>query len=199
MGLVGSQDWVVSKLRGSKDLLWKIPVAALATYNSIEPSLRLPLNTRAIASALNCYVLDEARRLFDGVRNSKFIETNGTTYHLLDGCVLWYKQLGPDGMPSNYPTETADSMMQGNFPFMPQRVLLVVGFQLDATLQGIKSVVIQRFNAARRLQFYIELEQVLAKPRVLKMPTIAATVKAKTRVKIKRGPEQKELLAQENV
>jgi hypothetical protein len=107
MALFGSQDWAVSKIRNVRHLLWDIPEAALTTYNTIPPALRLPWNARITANVLNGYVIDEARRRFDGVRGSEFLNTNGTTYHLFNGCVLWYKQLGEDGFPSNYPTETA--------------------------------------------------------------------------------------------
>jgi hypothetical protein len=185
-------------LRNNKHLLWEIPEAAVAKYNKISPELRLPFHPRAVACVLNSYVIDEARRKFEGVRDSRFMSTNGTTYHFLKGCVLWYKQLGPDGLPSNYPTDTAIEMMQGSFPWMPQKVLLVVGFEIDDTCQRLLSVVIQRFNSAGRVQFYIEILPVVSKARILAMPTVAAQEGQKVRVRIKRGPEQKELLVQEN-
>ncbi len=115
MHICGSQDWVISKLKASRAKLWDIPERALQAYNSIDPVLRLPLNARAVANNLNSYVLDEAKRSFDGVSNSRFEERNGTVLHHLNGCTLWYKQLGDDGLPSNYPTETAKELMQGHF------------------------------------------------------------------------------------
>lgn len=195
----GSQDWVVSKIRSVRNHLWDVPEAALARYNRLPAIDRLPFNPRTVASVLNSYVLDEARRLFADIRNSQFEDANGTTYHHLNGCVLWYKQLDEDGFPSNYPTCTALQMMQGTFPFMPQKVLLVVGFQLDQALQNIKSVVIQRYTSGNRLKFYIELEKVTPRSRVIEMPSHAVdAIGTKTRVRIKRGPEQKELLGGES-
>ena len=199
MAEIGSQDWVVSKIRGVRELLWDVPAAALATYGKIDPALRLPWNPRTVANVLNSYVLDEARRQFAGVKNSRFFDANGTSYHLLNGCALWYKQLGVDGFPSNYPTDLALEMMQGRFSFMPQRILLVVGFQVDDAMQAIKSVVIQRFHSVRQLKFYIELEKVTAKSRVIEMPSHSTVATGtKTRIRIKRGPEQKELIVGEN-
>lgn len=199
MSLFGSQDWVISKLSGVRHLLWDIPEAALATYNSIPPALRLPWNARITANVLNGYVIDEAQRRFDGIRGSEFMPANGTTYHLLNGCVLWYKQLGDDGFPSNYPTETAEDLMQGNFPFAPKRPILVLGFKVDEAIQSIQRVLIQRFYSTGKLRFYIELEKLTSKSRVVEMPSQATdALGTRTRIRIKRGPEQKELLAQEN-
>src|SRR5664280_2772440 len=172
MTTVGSQDWVISKLRNSRHLLWEIPEAAVANYSRIPPELRLPFDPRAIACVLNSYVIDEARRKFEGVRDSRFMPANGTTYHFLNGCVLWYKQLGADGLPSNYPTDTAIEMMQGSFPWMPQKILLVVGFEIDDTCHKLKTVVIQRFNSIGKVQFYIEILPVVSNARVLAMPTV---------------------------
>lgn len=107
MLVAGSQDWTISKLKSSRFKFYDIPDQALRTYNSIDPSLRLPLNARTIANNINCYVIDEAKKAFDGASNSRFEERNGTTYHYINGCAIWYKQLGSDGLPSNYPTETA--------------------------------------------------------------------------------------------
>ena len=199
MALFGSQDWAISKIRNVRHLLWDIPEAALTTYNTIPPALRLPWNARITANVLNGYVIDEARRRFDGVRGSEFLNTNGTTYHLFNGCVLWYKQLGEDGFPSNYPTETVEEMMQGNFAFAPKRPILVLGFKVDEAIRCIKHVMIQRFYSTGKLKFYIELEKLTTKSRVIEMPSqTTEALGTRTRIRIKRGPEQKELLAQEN-
>jgi hypothetical protein len=196
---IGSQDWAISKIRDVRHLLWEIPEAALATYNTIPAALRLPWNSRTRANVLNGYVIDEARRRFLDVRRSEFLDSNGTTYHLFNGCVLWYKQLGDDDLPSNYPTETAAEMMQGTFPFAPKRPVLVLGFKVDEAVQGLKCVMVQRFYSTGKLRFYIELEKVTAKSRVIEMPLHTAdALGTRTRIRIKRGPEQKELLAQEN-
>jgi hypothetical protein len=195
MTVIGSQDWVITKLSPHRRSLREIPEVALETYNKIDPSLRLPFNARTIATVMNSYIIDEARKAFDGQSGSKFLETNGTTYHLLNGCVLWYKQLGTDGLPSNYPTDTAQVLMQGSFPFLPTRVLLVVGFRLDEAMQKVERVEIQRFNSIGEMQFYIELEKTVSPTRVITMPQGASATKAKTRVAIKRGPEQKELIS----
>lgn len=192
MHLNGSQDWVVSKLHRCRSLLREVPEAALQTFNSIDPALRLPLDARATASVLNSYVIDAARKIFDGESNSNFLSTNGTTYHLLNGCVLWYKQLGSDGLPSNYQTDTAQLLMQGEFPFVEKRVLLVVGFRFDASMRQVERVEIQRFRGDA-MQFYIELEKVVSKGKLIAMPSGQTQAKPKTRVTIKRGPEQKEI------
>jgi hypothetical protein len=195
---IGSQDWAVSKLRGVSHLLWEIPEAALAAYNAIPPIHRLPWNPRIIANVLNGYVIDEARRRFEGTRNSDFFDKNGTTYHLFNGCVLWYKQLGSDGFPSNYPTETALEMMQGCFPYAPMRPILVLGFEVDEAIQTLKRVVVQRFYSSGRLRYYIELEKVIARSRVIEMPSqITEALTTRTRIRIQRGPKQRELLENE--
>jgi hypothetical protein len=199
MPTLGSQEWAITKIRNVRHHLWDIPEAALTTYNRIPAELRLPFNARVTANVLNSYVIDEARRRFTGVRSSEFFDTNGTTYHLFNGCVIWYKQLGEDGLPSNYPTETALEMMQGTFAFAPKRPVLVLGFRVDQTIQSIQHVMLQRFNSVGQLRFYIELEKLTAKSRVIEMPSQTADgLGTRTRIRIKRGPEQKELLAQEN-
>lgn len=195
---IGSQDWTVLKLRSVRDILWEIPEAALAAYNAIPPIHRLPWNPRITANVLNGYVIDEARRRFEGVRGSDFFDKNGTTYHLYNGCVLWYKQLGSDGFPSNYPTETALEMMQGCFKFAPKRPILVLGFEVDAALQSLSRVLVQRFYSSGRLRFYIELEKVTSQSRVIEMPShTTEALRTRTLIRIKRGPEQRELLENE--
>lgn len=178
--------------------LWAIPEAALANYNAIPPIHRLPWNPRVTANVINSYVIDEARRRFDGVRNSDFFEKSGTTYHLYNGCVLWYKQLGSDGFPSNYPTETALEMMQGCFPYAPTRPIFVLGFEVDEAIQALKRVVVQRFYSSGQLRYYIELEKIASQSRVIEMPAnTTEALKTRTRIRIKRGPEQRELLENE--
>lgn len=201
MSEFGSQDWAISKIRNVRHILWDIPEAALATYNAIPPEFRLPWNARIRADVLNGYVIDEARRRFDGMRASDFCAQNGTTYHMFNGCVLWYKQLGKDGFPSNYPTDTAEEMMQGTFAFAPKRPILVLGFLVDEAIQSIKRVMLQRFYSSGRLRYYIELEKVSSDSRVIEMPSQnTEALGTRTRIRIKRGPEQKELkMAQENV
>jgi len=195
MLVIGSQDWVIAKLARHRRSLREIPEVALETYNKIDPSLRLPWNARTAATVINSFIIDGARKAFDGQSGSKFLETNGTTYHLLNDCVLWYKQLGTDGLPSNYPTDTAQVMMQGSFPFLPKRFLLVVGFRFDEAMQKVEKVEIQRFNSIGEMQFYIGLEKTVSSTRVITMPPGIPATKPKTRVAIKRGPEQKELIS----
>jgi hypothetical protein len=195
MVVIGSQDWVIEKLSRHRRSLREIPEAALETYNKIDPALRLPWNARTIANVMNSFIIDEARKAFDGQSGSKFLEANGTTYHLINECVLWYKQLDTDGLPSSYPTDTAQVLMQGSFPFLPKRFLLVVGFRFDEAMQKVERVEIQRFNSIGEIQFYIELEKTASATRVITMPPGASTTKTKTRVAIKRGPEQKELIS----
>jgi hypothetical protein len=193
---IGTQDWTISKIRNARALFWEIPEMALAKYNSIPADLRLPFNPRISANVLNGYVIDEARKRFAGMRNSEFFDKNSTTYHLFNGCVFWYKQLGDDGCPSNYPTETALEMMQGRFSFAPSRPLFVLGFKCDDALRNITSVVIQRYYSNGKLQFYIELEKVNAESKVVEMPSLSVDgLRTRTQIRIKRGPEQKELLA----
>jgi len=197
MYAVGSQDWAVSKLKRSRRFLWDIPEAALATYNSIDPAIRLPWNQRTVANVINSHVVDEARRQFAGQSGSQFLEVNNTTYHLLDGCALWYKQLGDDGLPSNYPTDSALEMMQGTFSFAPKHLLLVVGFRFDALMRNLEKVEVQRFNGQGQMQFYIELQKLASSARVIAMPPGQLPGKPKTRVAIKLGPEQKNIIVGE--
>ena len=191
----GSQDWVISKLRSNRSRFWEIPEQALRTFNSIDPLLRLPLNARTVANNINCYVLEEARKAFAEVGGSCFEDRNGTTYHYLNGCALWYKQLGDDGLPSNYPTETAKELMQGSFPWAPKKLLLVIGFELDATLQRVMRVEIQRYNSLNKLQFNIQLEKIDS-ARLLTMPGTAQTTR--TKITIKRSAEQIEFTTGKN-
>src|ERR1700731_2213763 len=97
MSVNGSQNWAISKLGKYRDLFWGISEDALKRLNGLPPSERLPWNQRVFADVLNSYVIDAARRAFEGKPNSRFVEENNTTYHLLNGCALWYKKLGTDG------------------------------------------------------------------------------------------------------
>ena len=81
--------------------------------------------------------------------------------------------------------------MQGAFPWAPKKVLLVVGFEFDEMLQRLERVEIQRFNGANKIQFHIALEKVVP-ARVLAMPSKTATP-TRTKVAIRRSPEQEEL------
>ncbi len=197
MVVSGTQDWVVSKLKPNRRQLWDVPEAALATYNSIDPAIRLPWNPRTVANVINSFVLDEARKAFSGNGGSRFLEINNTAYHLMNGCALWYKQLGDDGLPSNYPTESALELMQGSFPFAPKYLLLVVGFKFDPMLHRLEKVEIQRFNGLGQMQFHIELQKLASPARVIAMPPGKIPAKPKTRVAIKLGPEQKNIIVGE--
>jgi hypothetical protein len=58
---------------------------------------------------------------------------------------------------------------------------------------------IQRFYSTGKLKFYIELEKLTSKSRVIEMPPqTTEALGTRTRIRIRRGPEQEELLAQEN-
>ncbi len=141
---------------------------------------------------LNAFVIAEAREQFDGVRNSDFIERNNTTYHQLNGCILWYKQLGADHLPSNIPTLSVEQMMQGQFDFMPEDLLVVLGFELDTLKKKLKKVEIMRFGPGRRLEFVIEIAQVPAETRVVEMPGQPVSPRVRrTKVAIRNGFEQK--------
>jgi hypothetical protein len=199
MADIGSQDWVVSKIGKVRHLFWDVVESAMSRLQRIPAEERSEFNPRTMANVLNCLILAEARTAFASQHGSVFDDRNGTTYHHFNGCVFWYKQLDNDGFPSNYPTDTALELMQGNFPFMPQKVLLVVGFQLDSIAQTVQTVVIHRYSSAGKLKFYITLEKIQTKTRVVEMPTRSSDiVKTKTRIRILRGPEQRDLKAQEN-
>jgi hypothetical protein len=142
---------------------------------------------------LNAFALDELRNTFDRVGNSQFLERNNTTYHTLNGCVLWYKQLGDDSLPSNIPTPTAEEMMQGHFSFMPDQLLIVVGFKLDGLKQTLQAVEILRFGPAKRLEFVIEIAEVPVVTHVVTLParSPAAARRQRTKIEIRNGFEQK--------
>jgi hypothetical protein len=194
----GSQDWVISKIGRVRHLLWDVPEAALMRYNKIDPLTRATFPARTTANVINSLLIDEARRQFSGVRGSEFLDANQTTYHLLNGCALWSKQLGSDGLPSNYPTDLAQELMCGTFEFAPQRLLLVLGFRFDASFQKLTLVEIQRYESSRFCKFFIELEKITPRTQVIEMPLQTSdAIGTRTRVRIKRGPEQTELRAQE--
>lgn len=151
----------------------------------------MAFNGRCTADVLNSFIIDEVKTAFDGVKDSSFITGNNTTYHRLNGCVLWYKQLGEDGLPSNYPTLSANQMLQGQFDFMPAELLVVVGFQLDAIKRKLPRIEIIRFGPGRRIEFVIEVLQV-AGPQVMPMPTAPAVPRPRrVKVALKNGFEQK--------
>jgi hypothetical protein len=166
--------------------------AGVRRLNRLSPDDLLAFTARCGADVLNSFVIDEARKEFEGVRESVFVDRNNTTYHQLNGCILWYKQLGSDHLPSNIPTLTAEQMMQGQFDFMPNQLLVVVGFELDLFKKKLKSVEIMRFGPGQRLEFTIEIVQVPVETRVVEMPGKPATPKVRrTKVAIRNGFEQK--------
>jgi len=88
--------------------------------------------------------------------------------------------------------------MQGCFPYAPMRPILVLGFEVDEAIQTLKRVVVQRFYSSGRLRYYIELEKVIARSRVIEMPSqTTEALTTRTRIRIKRGPKQRELLENE--
>ena len=186
MALFGSQDWAITKIRNVRHHLWDIPEAALATYNTIPPALRLPWNARITANVLNGYVIDEAGGdlVEREVRNS-LCECD--EYHLFNGRAFC-TATGEDGFPSNYRPNTEEEMTKGIFGFVPKRLVLVLGSKVDEALRGIQHVMIQRSNSIGQLKFYIELEKITAKSRNIEMPSQTSdALGTRTRIRIKRG------------
>ncbi len=193
MACLGMQDWTRSRISPHKARLWRSLNAGVSRFNRLSADDRLALGGRCQADLVNAFILAEARKEFDGVKGSEFVDRNNTTYHSLNGCVLWYKQLNEDRMPSNIPTLSADQMMQGQFDFMPNKLLMVVGFELDTFKSKLKSVDLMRFGPGRRVEFVIELAEVEVQPRVVQMPPKGqpATAPRRTRIALRNGFEQK--------
>ena len=189
----GSQDWLISKIGRYKAELYRVAETAVARHSALPTVVLLDYTPNAHASSLNSFVIAEAKKAFEGVKGSVFIKKNGTTYHQVAKCWIWYKQLGDDDEPSNYPTDTALSMEQGDLPFPGQEshFLVVLGFGLDPTGQKLRTVRLLRRCANRHNNYYIELEQVQATgSKVVAMPQAAPEPKL-PRVVLRRGPEQK--------
>jgi hypothetical protein len=166
--------------------------AGIVRLNRLNAEDLMVFNGRCAADVLNAFVIAEARTEFESIQGSQFIEKNNTTYHSLNGCVLWYKQLGEDHLPSNIPTMTVDQMMQGQFEFMPDQLLMVVGFELDAVKQKLKTVELMRFGPGKRLEFVIEIAKVQVAPRVVRMPDATKPMQARrTKIELRNGFEQK--------
>ncbi len=191
MARLGTQDWAHSQLSPHKDRIWRVMKKGVSRFNRLSPEDRLAFNGRCSADVLNSFVIDEAKGDFDGVKGSDFFEKNNTTYHSLNGCVLWYKQLGDNRLPSNIPTMTAEQMMQGQFDFMPDQLLLVVGFELDEMKQKLKSVELMRFGPAKRLEFVIVLAEVPVQTPVIMPKTAKTAAHRRTKIEIRNGFEQK--------
>lgn len=191
MVAIGTQDWEKDRISPYKDRLWRVLKAGVSRLNRLSPEDRLAFNGRCLADVINAFVIDEAREEFDGVRNSEFVAKNNTTYHLLNGCVLWYKQLGEDHLPSNIPTMTADQMMQGQFDFMPNQLLMVVGFELDEMKSKLKTVELLRFGPGQRLEFVIEIAEVEVAPPIVMPKTAKPAATRRTKIEIRNGIEQK--------
>lgn len=189
----GSQDWLISKIGRYKAQLYRAVEIAVARHAALPPEALLDYTANAHASSLNSFVLAEAKKAFDGVKGSIFIGKNGTTYHQMSRCWIWYKQLGDDDEPSNYPTDTALSMEQGELPFPGEdsHFLVVLGFGLDATRQKLRTVRLLRRCANRHNNYYIEIEQVQATgSKIVAMPQATPEPK-RARVVLRKGPEQK--------
>jgi hypothetical protein len=196
MTRIGTQDWTKSRLSPYKGRLWRCLKSGISRFNRLSPDDRLTFGGRCQSDVLNAFILAEARREFDGVKSSEFVDRNNTTYHSLNGCVLWYKQLNEDRMPSNIPTLSVDQMMQGQFDFMPNKLLMVVGFELDAFKSKLKSVDLMRFGPGRRIDFIIELAEVEVQPRVVQMlPKSQPAPRRRTKIALRNGFEQKALVS----
>jgi len=82
--------------------------------------------------------------------------------------------------------------MQGQFDFMPNQLLMVVGFELDEMKRGLKTVELMRFGPGRRLEFVIEIAKVQVVPRVVRMPNTAKPAAVRrTKIELRNGFEQK--------
>jgi hypothetical protein len=194
MAAFGTQDWTQKQLSPHKDRLWRVVERGGARLRRLPADDQLAFNARCTADVLNSFIIAEAESVFDGVKGSEFLPINNTTYHLLNGCVLWYKQLNSEDLPSNIPTPTVEEMMQGRFEFMPNQLLLVVGFKLDALKHSLVRIDLMRFGAGQRAEFLIELTKVTAPPSVLKMPPYEKTApRRRTKIEIRAGFEQKRL------
>ncbi len=193
MTAFGSQDWAFQRLAPHKARLWSVIAAATKRFNRLDPDDLLTFNGRCAADVLNAFIIAEARLQFEGVKTSLFIDRNNTTFHSLNGCVLWYKQLGADDLPSNIPTPTAEELMQGHFSFVPNELLLVVGFKLDSLKKKVQSVEMMRFGVGRRVEFLIAITEVSTQERVITMPNKLEPqrTRRRTRIEIRNGFEQK--------
>jgi hypothetical protein len=196
MAQIGTQDWTRTRLSPHKARIWRCLKSGISRYNRLSPDDRLAFGGRCQSDVLNAFVIFEARKEFDGVKDSEFVDRNNTTYHSLNGCVLWYKQLNEDRRPSNIPTLAIDQMMQGQFDFMPNKLLMVVGFELDAFKSQLKSVDLMRFGPGHRIEFIIELTEVEVQPRVMQMvPKGEPAVPRRTKIALRNGFEQKALVS----
>ena len=196
MAMLGMQEWTKNRLSPHKARLWRSLKAGISRFKRLSADDRLVFGGRCQADVLNAFILAEARREFDGVKGSEFVDRNNTTYHSLNGCVLWYKQLNEDRMPSNIPTLAVDQMMQGQFDFMPTKLLMVVGFELDTFKSNLKSVDLMRFGPGRRIEFVIELAEIEVQPRVVQMqPKNQPVAPRRTKIALRNGFEQKALVS----
>ncbi|MBS1814016.1 MAG: hypothetical protein JSS87_03980 [Acidobacteria bacterium] len=195
----GSRDWAVERIKPFRADLWDAVQLGLQRYQRHDVQDRLDYNARTSANILNSFVLAEVQKRLSGHKKSRFIERNGTVYHELNGCVLWYKGLGADGKPSNHPSGASDDLMQGTFPFKEALVLLLVGYSYDSLLSDVKGVEIRRYNAAGNIEYYIELEKLESNKKLVVMPGTQLPGKtAKRRVRIKMGPEQTHIHTEAN-
>jgi hypothetical protein len=196
MPTIGTQGWAKNQLSPHKRRLWRSLKAGVTRFNRLSPDDRLAFGSRCQSDVLNAFILAEARRELESVKGSDFVDRNNTTYHSLNGCVLWYKQLSEGRMPSNIPTLSVDQMMQGQFDFMPNKLLMVVGFELDALKGKLKSVDLMRFGPGRRIDFIIELAEIEVQPRVVQMsPTSESATPRRTKIALRNGFEQKALVS----
>ena len=193
MAAFGSQNWTNERLNNHKSRIWRALHAGVKRFNRLTAEDRVAFNGRCTADVTNAFIIDELRKEFDGVPDSSFLPINNTTYHALNGCVLWYKQLGDDDLPSNIPTSTAEEMMQGQFEFMPDRLLVVVGFKPDALRQRLEKIEILRFGPSSRLEYVIEVLRVEVP--AISFPAEKNRERRRTKVELRNGFEQKSLTA----
>jgi hypothetical protein len=129
-----------------------------AHYLELPDSHRLAYDARAEANILHRYMVENAKRQFEGVPGAQFLETNG--FHLgidgagygIDGAAICrFKKLDDNGQSSNYPTDRAEALRKNEqLKGLPEDATFVdLGYTLNDLRTSIREVqVVRVFDSA---------------------------------------------------
>jgi hypothetical protein len=197
-----SRDQAIRIVAPHAERLYQIGAAPFPLFQSTYPNVALH-SSRTRANILYDLMVIEARKEFDGVKNTRIIDAPmGVTLIEIDEKVLIRcKKLDDEGLPSNYPTERAKDYDDGDdlpgIPPAPQR--LTLGYRLNRLQTAVRDVLISNTTGGRFLYDIILDEPgddnivILGKSPKDKPPTSGNAEAPKRRVRIRASEEQTEI------
>lgn len=186
-----------SKARRALDphlhLLYTVVTEAFDRWRrDFAPQFAAAPTARARANVLHELMVQGARKAFDSVRGVQMIEAAGRTVLRIaprtipEPVLVQFKKLTPEGMPRNYPTQTALAFdAQVLVPGIPTDARITIGYRLNRLATAIIDVLAVCTDGDQPAWSFELLPPVAAT--TVAHPTFAAPTRSKTRLRPKPG------------